>query len=264
MAHFLTPTIIEQRVFGDLRWLMLAAPDLANGMRAGQYVLARCADPTSFDPLLRRALFVATTDRAAGTVTLLYTPDERGTLWLAARHPGMTLDLFGPLGTPFTLGNRTRNLLLIGAGAGLGALLLLAHEAIARQIAVMLLVAAPTHDALPPPFLLPPDVEYQGTAAGEAALFSPTETDTPPQLMTPATIAWADQICATLPEQLVPPLVDMVQSARLRWQRGFAHVALTGAMPCGTGACLACLIETRKGLRTRCKDGPVFDLRDLR
>ncbi|NJM07388.1 hypothetical protein HC891_16190 [Candidatus Gracilibacteria bacterium] len=55
-----------------------------------------------------------------------------------------------------------------------------------------------------------------------------------------------------------------VRAGRLRWQRGFAEVLLAGQLPCGTGACLACLVETRDGLRTRCKDGPVFDLRALR
>ncbi|MGB9632969.1 MAG: hypothetical protein ACPL8I_06560 [Chloroflexaceae bacterium] len=35
-------------------------------------------------------------------------------------------------------------------------------------------------------------------------------------------------------------------------------------MPCGVGACQGCLVETRDGARLGCKDGPVFDLRDLR
>lgn len=269
MARFTEPTILEQRSFGRLRWLALQAPELARGVRAGQYVLVRCADPQSFDPLLRRALFVAAADSTAGTVTLLYTPDERGTAWLAERRPGMALDVCGPLGTPFALDPRTHNLLLAGTGAGLGSLLLLASQAITRHVAVVLLVAAATPDALPPPFLLPLDVEYRGTREGEAALFSPIETQADngadiSQSLTSSLITWADQICATLPVPLLPRLVDAVQAARLRWPRGFVQVALPGALPCGTGACQACLIETRRGTRTRCKDGPVFDLRDLR
>jgi dihydroorotate dehydrogenase electron transfer subunit len=77
-------------------------------------------------------------------------------------------------------------------------------------------------------------------------------------------VQWADQICAGLPEEQLRPLADAVRAGRMRWQPGFAQVALAGAMPCGVGSCLACLVETRDGWRTRCKDGPVFDLRALR
>jgi dihydroorotate dehydrogenase electron transfer subunit len=56
----------------------------------------------------------------------------------------------------------------------------------------------------------------------------------------------------------------MVRAGTLRWERGFAQVALPGAMPCGVGTCQGCLVETRDGARLACRDGPVFDLRDLR
>lgn len=282
MARFVEPTIVQQHTFGNLRWITLQSSDLAADIHAGQYVLVRCADPTSSDPLLRRALFVAGTDRDAGTVTLLYTPDERGTRWLAGQRADTSLDVFGPLGKPFSVDRRTRNLLLVGAGPGLGALLLLAHQAIQRGAAVVLLAAANEADLLPPPFLLPTAVEYQSSAEGDAALFTLLETKTqadeatqasadqpgrvttsPPHLVTSSLISWADQLYATLPETLIPALAASVRAARLRWPRDFAQVLLTGDMPCGSGACLACLVETRNGLRTRCKDGPVFDLRDV-
>jgi dihydroorotate dehydrogenase electron transfer subunit len=34
-------------------------------------------------------------------------------------------------------------------------------------------------------------------------------------------------------------------------------------MCCGTGICYSCAVETRKGVRLVCKDGPCFDLRDV-
>jgi dihydroorotate dehydrogenase electron transfer subunit len=187
-------------------------------------------------------------------------------IWLDRQHAGTPLDLFGPLGTPFTLDTRTRTLLLIGVGEGLGGLFLLARAALRQHAAVVLLTAAPTADLLPPPFLLPAAVEYRGSDAGERSIADLLYGDTPPADRATATselIAWADQIGATLPPALLPPLISAVRTTRLRWQRGFAQVILPGAMPCGTGACLGCLIETHNGMRTRCKDGPVFDLRDM-
>lgn len=270
MARFLTPRIREQRTFGRLCWLTLETPELATGVRAGQYLLVRCADPASADPFLRRTLFVAETDPEAGTVTLLYAPQERGSAWLAHQPVGTPLDVCGPLGTPFTLDRRTRNLLLVGVGESVGALFLLAQAALRQRAAVVLLVAAPADDLLPPPFLLPTEVEYRGSSAGENSVMTLLEESDQPASPTGAAatppsalIAWADQLGAALPLELLPPLIEAVRATRLRWQPGFAQVALAGTFPCGTGACLACLVETRNGLRTGCKDGPVFDLRDM-
>ena len=40
-------------------------------------------------------------------------------------------------------------------------------------------------------------------------------------------------------------------------------VLLEGPIVCGVGACGVCTIALRKGPRTLCHDGPVFDLRDV-
>src|SRR6185436_11192726 len=155
-------TIADQRTVSPrLRWLTLAAPELARGVRAGQYLLVRCAEEGSYDPLLRRPLFVAAAEPALGQIGLLYEPAERGLAWLARGRPGDALDVVGPLGKPFRVEEYTHNLLLIGEGPGLAALLLLARESAAKNRALTLLAAAPDAAALPPPFLLPSEIEYQ-------------------------------------------------------------------------------------------------------
>jgi dihydroorotate dehydrogenase electron transfer subunit len=34
-------------------------------------------------------------------------------------------------------------------------------------------------------------------------------------------------------------------------------------MGCGFGGCAGCTIETKRGLKLVCKDGPIFELTDL-
>jgi dihydroorotate dehydrogenase electron transfer subunit len=41
------------------------------------------------------------------------------------------------------------------------------------------------------------------------------------------------------------------------------QVSLEVRMGCGFGACYCCAINTKKGLRHVCRDGPVFDLDDI-
>jgi dihydroorotate dehydrogenase electron transfer subunit len=258
------PAIIERRELGALRHITVRAPELARAARPGHYVLARCAPPASADPLLRRAAFLAGADPASDTVELLIDPDERGLAWLADQPVGARLDLFGPLGKPFSLDGRTRNLLLAGAGPALPALIFLARAAATGGVAGVLLAAADGAGRLPQPFLLPPDLEYQSSSDGPAALIGLLGAPAPGRSLFASPIAWADQICLALTADLVTPAADAVRAGRLRWGRGFAQAALAGPTPCGVGTCQSCLIDTRDGLRARCKDGPVFDLRDLR
>jgi len=275
-------TIVDQRAATPrLRWLTLDAPELARSVRPGQYLLVRCAGPGSYDPLLRRALFVAAAEPALGQIGLLYEPNERGLGWLARGHPSDTLDVIGPLGKPFAVGERAHNLLLVGQGPGLAALLLLARVATVQGRAVTLLAGAADPDALPPPFLLPGEVEYQSVVGLAVDLLTPpenkeqttmqhaTRNPQPGSLVHPLApspthpLAWADQVCAALPDEQTPALRDAIRAARYRWARGFASALLEGPIICGVGTCGACTTELRKGPRLLCTEGPVFDLRDV-
>ncbi|NJN16419.1 MAG: hypothetical protein HC822_09170 [Oscillochloris sp.] len=260
---FLEPPLIARRNLDGLLELTLGSPELANAARPGQYVLVQSALPGSHDPLLPQPIFFVAADPAAGTVRLLVSADDPAVAYLAERQLGARIALFGPLGTPFAIEPTTRQLLLAGYGPALPALLFLAAQSVARRIAVVLLVAGPAAQ-LPPPVLLPPDVEYQRSAGPTEGLLDLLGAPVRPGgIPFDAPLVWADQCCVAVAEPLLAPLIAAVRAARLRWTRGFAQVILAGAMPCGVGACQCCLIATRAGLRTRCKDGPVFDLRDL-
>ncbi|MEN9938363.1 MAG: hypothetical protein RLZZ387_4942 [Chloroflexota bacterium] len=248
-----------------LRWVTLAAPDLAREARAGHYLLVRCDEPGGEARLLPRALFVAAAEPALGQVGLLFDPDEPGLLWLARAQPGEELEAYGLLGRPLTPAPGSRSLLLVGAGPGLPALLLLAREASGRGASVTLLAGAHHRDALPPAFLLPDAVEYQSVvgmpvanvrlSGGKGGTAQPTTLET--------AIQWADQLFAALPIEALEPLRERVRAAKLRWDKGFASVLLEGPLVCGVGACGVCAVEMRKGSRLLCVDGPAFDLKDM-
>jgi dihydroorotate dehydrogenase electron transfer subunit len=267
MAQQRQLAIVEQRVAtGRLRWLTLAAPGLAQRIRAGQYLLVRCAAEGSYDPLLRRALLVAAAEPALGQIGLLYAPTDRGLAWLAHRRPGDVLDVIGPLGHPFTINERTGTLLLIGQGQGLAALLLLAREAVGRGRSVTLLAGAVSADELLPPFLLPAEVEYQSIAGLRIADFRSQIAQAGAESTIynlRSAIAWADQVCAALPDDQLAALGAAIRDVKYRWERGFASALLEGPIVCGVGACGVCAVALRKGQRLLCSDGPVFDLRDV-
>jgi dihydroorotate dehydrogenase electron transfer subunit len=264
MQHYQLEIADRRAATTRLTWLTLHAPDLARNIRPGQYLLLRCTETGSYDPLLRRPLFVAAALEPLGQVALLFEPNERGLAWLARGRPGEIVDAVGPFGQPFAIDRRTRALLLLGQGPGLAALLLLAQQAVTRGCSVTLLASADDVDALPPPFLLPGDVEYHtGLQFVDRNAPAARPEARAPDTRLQTAIQWADQLCAALPPRLLPQLRDAVRAARLRWDRGFASVLRESPLVCGVGACGVCAVATRHGQRMACSDGPVFELREI-
>lgn len=236
-----------------LLWLACAAPAL-QGVQPGQFVMVRCAEGQ--DPLLRRAYSLhriwpsgaappgAPSElRDQAGLALWVRPAGRGSAWLARRPVATPLDLLGPLGHGFALDADTRHLLLLALATGPGPLLALADWALAREVSVTLLAQTPY-----PAELVPPEVELISLpAAGWEARAAPL-------------VAWADQVC------LSGPLAGVSELAAWRRRLGTRkrfQIALEGDVACGTGICMGCVAETRHGWRRLCRDGPVFDLREL-
>lgn len=249
MAQWFAPIVERHEFSGQVR-LTLLCPDLAQGAQPGHFVLMRCAPSDTDDPLLRRTLFILDADPQQGIVRLLVSPEEPGLRWLSQQSLGTRLDLVGPIGRPFELPSASRQWLLLGSGAGLAALLFSAQRVIAKGGEAMLLVVG-FSQVLPDQRLVPAAIEYQTvTEWGELTRLLSTA---------PSPVTWADQIMAALPISEVSAITQTLRSQRLRWKKGFAQILIPGTFPCGNGSCRACLIDTRDGLRTACKDGPVFD-----
>ncbi len=242
--------------------LVLEAPELARSGRPGQFVMVRCAEEGSWDPLLRRPLALHRLILERGHVELLVRVVGRGSTWLALRRSGDRLDLLGPLGQGFSLKRNTRNLLLVAGGMGIAPLVAMAEEGLRRGCAVVLALGARSREELYPTGLLPAQVEvHLTTEDGTAGRRGPvTALLTDPEL---GLLPWADQVMACGPRTMLAEVAAMVRAGRMRLPAGFAQVSLEEHMACGIGACLGCVIPTRKGYRRVCRDGPVFDLREV-
>lgn len=256
---------------GERLWLLhLDAPAIAPSVRAGQWVMVRCAevDVPVWDPFLPRAYFAFAVDRAAGRMSLLVERRGRGSAWLCGRREGDRVLAHGPMGREVGPAKLTRHLLLLAEGTvGLSALALTAAEASARGRAVTLVRNGAAGEDEAPPHLLPPDVEYRSTSPEAGGLLGGLAS----------LLAWADEAIVAAP----PPFLDTLQSLRRTRLAPFTlHGSLPvqavplpewglvsrggDALPCGTGACGACVVRTRERQRLFCLDGPAFPLEELR
>ncbi|MFM8323103.1 MAG: hypothetical protein ACKOC5_19505 [Chloroflexota bacterium] len=217
---------------GRSAWIQCAPPAIPT---AGRYLLAW--SPQDPDAPLAAALFPARPGfREPGEPTgfLAAAPAPAG--W----EPGAALQLRGPLGRGFEPPPGLRRLALAAFG--------------------------PSAERLLP--LIDPLLQ-QG---GEVALFSdgplpslPEAVEANPLAALPDALAWADFLALDLPLGLAPTLHDRLglpQGARVL--PCAAQALIYAPMPCGGAAdCGACAIDTRRGWKLACQDGPVFPVEEL-
>ena len=125
MKHITEFRIIQRHSLGERYFsLVLQHPATLPPIAAGQFVeveVRHCREV-----LLRRPISIHDVDEEANTLTLLIQIVGKGTRQLATLQEGDTLNLIYPLGHGFSL--QGRQPLLVGGGAGIAPLLLLAKR----------------------------------------------------------------------------------------------------------------------------------------
>ncbi len=243
------PIISNTEVMPGVYLTWLESPQIASSALPGQFVMVYCGDET----LLRRPLSIHQVNKTK--LALLFNVVGRGTRWLSRRKAGDKIDLFGPLGSGFSVSPASRNLLLAAGGIGIAPLAFLAQEAVKQKHTVKLLMGAPTARQLYPRHLLPPEIELitatEDGTAGEKGML----TDILPNLA-----GWADQIFACGPMSMYKA---MATQSQLLPKTKPVQISLEMRMGCGLGVCYGCTVKTKNGLKQVCKDGPVFNLEDI-
>ncbi len=223
--------------------------------KPGQFVMVRCGP--AWTPYLRRALFPVDMRDDSLALWIDSLADE-GLAWLSRRKVGDSLDLIGPLGKGFSLQPQQRRLLLVAEASHVAPLLALMQMQLARQGSVVLLLQGQTATDLLPAAALPPSVEYYtATHDGSAG-----DADVLDALLARA-VPWADALAAAGSAPFLRRLQRRMAEIRPNPYRGFAQAVAPVPLPCGGGACLACLVETGRGHHRACQRGPVFDLTEL-
>jgi NAD(P)H-flavin reductase len=150
---------------------------------------------------------------------------------------GQGLHLRGPLGNGFHLPVNAERIGLIGFGRGQALPLLpLASSLLAAGKEVALVSDAPLQG-------LPMALELLPTEqAKEVAV-------------------WADALALCANRSAIAQMLTLVET---RNSRKTTEVLIQSEMPCGgVSMCGVCAVQTRKGWKHPCKDGPVFSLTEL-
>lgn len=268
MNNLKTMVLSNQEVSPGYFRMRLLAPGYSKVARPGQFLMFRVQ--LSQLPLLRRPFGVFKVGflppdcdglPAKEYVEILYKVVGGGTTLMSQLHQGDRVEVLGPLGRGFDLGDPTQEKILVGGGIGLVPLYMLASE-LAPKSSVRLLMGGRTRDDI----LAVTEFERLGVqtyvstddgSLGEEGLVTRVlerQLERSPQ----ATV----YACGPM------PMLEAVQAICAR--RGIAlQVSLEALMACGVGACLGCVVkgaghsDSHPRYLCSCKEGPVFRAEQL-
>jgi len=219
----------------------------------GQFVHVRCESPGL---ILRRPYSLY--DVRQGTASLLVREVGAGSAWLCAVDVGYELDLLGPLGRGFDLTGQGSHALIAG-GTGIATIRFLAQrlQEAGGDTTVFWGVegeeeCGDLHKALASEFNL-----HLATMDGSAGY----EGSVLELFMAEGARANAN-IYACGPRGMLAGLAESIGSETL----AYLQVCMEERMACGIGACRGCVVPAAVpdgGYLTVCRDGPVFEGREL-
>jgi dihydroorotate dehydrogenase electron transfer subunit len=255
-------------VMPDVHLMWIEAPNIACSVLPGQFITVRCGDFT-----LRRPFSVHQV--SSREFALLFKVTGNGTFWLSQRQKRDRIDVLGPLGKGFSIKPGARSLLLVAGGIGIAPLILL-MQCVSSQHQVTLIhgarTAAQLYTSAMPKIGLPPAGKKQSKLSPlpKGVQFIPVTEDGSMGKKGMATdilpdfLHWADQVHACGPADMYKAMAEMSRRAKqsnLKLRK--CQVSLEVRIGCGFGACYGCTINTKKGLKQVCRDGPVFELNDI-
>jgi dihydroorotate dehydrogenase electron transfer subunit len=272
MKQTLCSITCNVEVMPGIHLMRIEAPNIADSVQPGQFITVRCGDFT-----LRRPLSVHQV--SSREVALLFKVAGQGTLWLSQRQTGEKIDILGPLGKGFSIpptkSGQSKHLLLVAGGIGIAPLAFLMQHVLRlcsgqalSQHQVTLIHGASTAAQLYPNSCQLTAISYQ-----RVQFIPVTEDGSMGQKgratdILPDFLDWADQVYACGPVDMYKAMAEMswrvpILSGRRNLKLMKCQVSLEVRMGCGFGACYGCTINTKKGLKQVCRDGPVFELDDI-
>ena len=195
---------------------------------------------------LRRPISVY--DWEEDRVTVVYKTVGHGTEQLAQMKPGETLDTLTGLGNGYDLSKAGERPLLLGGGAGVPPMYLLARRLKAQGRAVTAVLGFNTREEV--------FAEEAFRALSCRVLVATADGSYGEKgFVTDVMPTNYSYVYACGPEPMLRAVYRAVKTS--------GQFSLEERMGCGFGACMGCSIQTASGPRRICKEGPVFEKEEI-
>jgi dihydroorotate dehydrogenase electron transfer subunit len=260
----------KERISEGIYRISFYAPYIASSAVPGQFVNIRVSD--GFDPFLRRPMSIASVG-GEGRFDIIFKVVGRGTEILSRLRPGDRVDILGPLGRGFSTPREDRTPILVGGGTGIAPLIFLSSWLFERGFRPVALIGARTsseliglkelRDNCGKVFISTEDgsMGRKGSVTDLLEIGGGFRSDTSHEEDELIPVLGRVEIYAS------GPLGMISHVARFSIRRSIpCQISLETIMGCGYGACMGCAwpMADGNGYLMVCKDGPVFDARDVR
>ena len=221
-------------------------------MVPGQFVEVRVdGSDTTF---LRRPISINFVDKSCNELWLLVATIGDGTRRIGTLKAGDAVNCVLPLGNGFTMPQTPQQrILLVGGGVGVAPLLYMGAEMKKKKIEPTFLLGARSKGDL-----LEIDLFKQ---YGRVFVTTEDGSEGEKGFVTNHSILQHehfDRIATCGPKPMMVAVARYARQANIE-----CEASLENMMACGLGACLCCVEKTTKGNLCVCKEGPVFNIKQL-
>ena len=246
-----TAVVYSQEELAPGIFSMWIVTDIADEARPGQFISVYSQDGSR---LLPRPISICEADPDEGRLRIVYRISGKGTDEFSKYVSGDPIDIMGPLGNGFP--QEGENVFLIGGGIGVPPMLEMAKQLNCEKQIILgyrdeNLFLRDEFEAYGEVFVATED----GSVGTKGNVLDAIRE----QNLT------ADVIYACGPTPMLRAIKEYAAEKGIK-----CYISLEEKMACGIGACLGCICKTKeKGHHTNvnntriCKDGPVFDAKEV-
>jgi dihydroorotate dehydrogenase electron transfer subunit len=238
---------LENQIF----LLKIYSPEIASIIKPGQFLNIRVSQ--SHYPLLRRPFSVCDVD--GDHFFIMFNVYGEGTKLLAGKHPGEPIDILGPLGNGFNIDDDFDTAILAAGGLGAAPFPYLTRL-IPKDKQIITFIGGKSHSDLIKYGMvninLSTDDGSEGYKGTVVDLLSSRLTELKGKKI---------KIFGCGPNAMLRSLKELAVASDIN-----CEVSTECAMACGFGICQGCPIESteqKERYLLVCKDGPVFNVKDV-
>lgn len=247
MAEIIRHTSLSDGIFD----MTLKAEEIAKEAKAGQFISVYLNNKSK---ILPRPISICGIDKEAGTLRIVYRTVGDGTKELSDYKEGETVKILGPLGNGFT--QKDKKAILIGGGIGIPPMLELMKQLDCEKTAVLGyrdsdMFLKDEFEAVGDVVISTEDGSY-GTKGNVIDAIKEQGVE-------------GSIIYACGPTPMLRGIKAYAEEMGIE-----AQISMEERMACGIGACLACVckskdVDSHSYVHNKrvCKDGPVFDAREV-
>lgn len=246
LAEILSNKAISENIFD----MVVKAPELAKMTNAGQFAELFT---NSKALLLPRPISICESEEKEGTLRFVYQAVGKGTDLFSKLENGDKIRILGTCGNGYTLGKDNEHHILVGGGIGVPPLLELAKRLKGKKTVIL---GFRSGSFLASEFDKYADEVHIATDDGSVGFKGNVV-----QLMESLNIK-GDMIYSCGPKIMLKFLSMYAEKNNIACQ-----VSMEERMACGIGACVGCVVKIKDNdgwtYKKVCKDGPVFDSREV-